>query len=108
MDDQTQGAKPRKTATAGDDKKPTPRARSLKAAAKKIAWTFPRINLEDAISIPKAIEKKNAGNPIPAGMLAVAVGFKQAADWRFLDLERIPVTFEHSLHDERSFCILAG
>jgi len=29
-------------------------------------WTFPKNTLEDAIRIPKAIEEKNAGNPMPA------------------------------------------
>jgi hypothetical protein len=51
-------------------------------------WTFPKNTLEDAIAIAKAIEEKNAGNPIPAQDLAVAVGFRQAQDWRFLDLLR--------------------
>jgi hypothetical protein len=51
-------------------------------------WTFPKNTLEDAIRIPKAIEEKNAGNPMPAQDLAVAVGFRQSQDWRFLDLLR--------------------
>ena len=51
-------------------------------------WTFPKNSLEDAIRIAKAIEEKNAGNPMPAKDLAVAVGYKQAQDWRFLDLLR--------------------
>src|SRR6266850_958055 len=66
------------------------RARSTAAAAsaKWKPWTFPKNTLEDAIAIPKAIEEKNAGNPMPAADLAKAVGFKQANDWRFLDLLR--------------------
>jgi hypothetical protein len=56
-------------------------------AAKK-PWTFPKNTLEDAIRIAKAIEEKNAGNPMPAKELAVAVGFRQPQDWRFLDLLR--------------------
>jgi hypothetical protein len=44
--------------------------------------------LEDSIRIPTAIEEKNAGNPMPAKDLAVAVGFRQPQDWRFLDLLR--------------------
>jgi hypothetical protein len=51
-------------------------------------WTFPKNTLEDAIRIPKAIEEKNAGNPMHAGDLAKAVDFKKATDWRFLDLLR--------------------
>jgi len=51
-------------------------------------WTFPKNTLEDGILIAKAIEEKNAGNPMHAGVLATAVGFKQANDWRFLDLLR--------------------
>lgn len=56
--------------------------------AKRKPWTFPKNTLEDAIRIPKAIEEKNAGNPMHAQDLAVAVGFRQAQDWRFLDLLR--------------------
>jgi hypothetical protein len=51
-------------------------------------WTFPKNTLEDAIRIPKAIEEKNAGNPMPSKDIAVAVGFRQAQDWRFLELLR--------------------
>jgi len=57
-------------------------------AAKGHPWTFPKNTLEDAIRIPKAIEEKNAGNPMEASVLARAVGFKQSSDWRFLDLLR--------------------
>lgn len=58
------------------------------APAKGKPWTFPKNNLEDAIAIAKAIEEKNAGNPMPAKDLASAVGFRQSQDWRFLDLLR--------------------
>ena len=58
------------------------------ASAKGKPWTFPKNTLEDAIAIAKAIEEKNAGNPMPAQDLAVAVGFRQSSDWRFLDLIR--------------------
>jgi hypothetical protein len=51
-------------------------------------WTFPKNTLEDAIRIPKAVEEKNAGNPMPSKDLAVGVGFRQAQDWRFLELLR--------------------
>lgn len=50
--------------------------------------TFPKNTLEDAIAIAKALEEKNAGNPMPAQELAVAVGFRQSNDWRLLDLLR--------------------
>lgn len=56
--------------------------------AKGTPWTFPKNTLEDAIRVPKAIEEKNAGNPMPASDLAKAVGFRQPSDWRFLDLLR--------------------
>jgi hypothetical protein len=58
------------------------------ASAKRKPWTFPKNALEDAIAITKAIEEKNAGNPMPAKDIAVAVGFRQSNDWRFLDLLR--------------------
>jgi hypothetical protein len=57
-------------------------------SAKGKPWTFPKNSLEDAIGIAKAIEEKNAGNPMPAQDVAVAVGFRQSSDWRFLDLLR--------------------
>lgn len=56
--------------------------------AKGKPWTFPKNSLEDAIRIPKEIEEKNAGNPMPAQTLALAVGFRLSNDWRFLDLLR--------------------
>jgi len=49
-------------------------------------WTFPKNTLEEAIRVPKAVEEKNAGNPMHAGDLAKALGFRQPRDWRFLDL----------------------
>ena len=62
-------------------------AASAKASASK-QWTFPKNTLEDAIGIAKAIEEKNAGNPMRAEDLPRTVGFKRANDWRFLDLLR--------------------
>jgi hypothetical protein len=59
-----------------------------KGEGKKVPWTFPQKSLEDAIQIPKVIDEKNAGNPMPAQSLAEAVGFRQAQDWRFQDLLR--------------------
>jgi hypothetical protein len=64
------------------------RSATTAGAGKGKPWTFPKNTLEDAIRIPKAIEEKNAGNPMPAQDLAVAVGYRQAPDWRFLDLLR--------------------
>src|SRR4051812_27499095 len=58
------------------------------SSAKGKPWTFPKNTLEDAIRIPKEIEEKNAGNPMPTSDLAVAVGFRQPNDWRFQDLLR--------------------
>ena len=43
-------------------------------------WTFPKNTLEDAIRVPKAIEEKNAGNPMRALELARAVEFRQSND----------------------------
>src|SRR5688572_28527146 len=51
------------------------------STGKGTPWTFPKNNLEDAIRVAKAIEDKNAGNPMPAPVVAMAVGFKQANDW---------------------------
>jgi hypothetical protein len=64
------------------------RAPSPAASGKGKPWTFPKNSLEDAIRVAKAIEEKNAGNPMPAQDIAVAVGFRQSSDWRFLDLLR--------------------
>lgn len=66
------------------------RAKSQKAetTAKGTPWTFPKNALEDAIRIAKAIEEKNAGNPMPAQDVAIAVNFRLASDWRFQDLLR--------------------
>src|SRR6266545_3406092 len=72
------------------DKKEKTKAgrRRTRGTSPKKAWTFPKNTLEEAITIPKAIEEKNGGNPMHAGDLAKAVGFRQANDWRFLDLLR--------------------
>jgi hypothetical protein len=74
--------KPRRAA-----KKPKKPAVDLSSAKGK-PWTFPKNTLEDAIRIPKEIEEKNAGNPMPVAALATAVGYRLANDWRFLDLLR--------------------
>jgi hypothetical protein len=52
------------------------------------AWSFPKVPLEEAIRIPRAIDDKFGGNPAPAQELARAVGFRQSKDWRFLDILR--------------------
>lgn len=65
-----------------------PKDQTHSATAKGKPWKFPKNTLEDAIAIAKAIEEKNAGNPMPAQDVAVAVGFRQSSDWRFLDLVR--------------------
>jgi hypothetical protein len=44
--------------------------------------------LEQAIKLAQAIYEKNAGKPVRAEDLATMVGFRQARDWRFLDLLR--------------------
>lgn len=51
-------------------------------------WTFPKNFLEETISVPKAIDEFNAGNPMHAADLARALGFRQANDWRFTDVLR--------------------
>lgn len=51
-------------------------------------WTFPKNTLEESIAVAKAIEDKHGGNPIPAELLAKAVGFNFAKDWRFKSLLR--------------------
>ena len=56
--------------------------------AKGRTWTFPKNTLEDAILIPKAIDEKNAGNPMHSSDLAKALGFNLSSDWRYLDLLR--------------------
>lgn len=61
---------------------------STSSSSKRKPWTFPRNTLEDAISIPKAIEEKNAGNPMRANDLSKAIGYKMVTDWRFGDLLR--------------------
>jgi hypothetical protein len=45
----------------------------------------------------------------PTGKIAaIGVGGYHRVDIKLVDLERIPVMFEHSRHGERSSCILAG
>src|SRR5262249_1970723 len=65
-----------------------PAGKPGKATGAPKPWTFPKNSLEDAIKIPKAIEEKNAGNPMKADVFAKAVGYRQPQDWRFLDLLR--------------------
>lgn len=56
-------------------------------------WTFPKNTLEEAISLAKAIEDKNAGNPMRLDMLVRAVGYHQVSDWRFLNLLRSVIRY---------------
>jgi len=72
------------------DEKPKAKSKSSKKIDTKKGkpWTFPKNTLEESINIPRAIEEKNAGNPMHASNLAKAVGFKLSNDWRFLDLLR--------------------
>lgn len=70
-------------------KRTAKRAKKKESAIKtSSAWTFPKNSLEEAIEVTKAIEAQNAGNPMKADMLVLAVGYKKASDWRFLDLLR--------------------
>lgn len=75
-----------------DETKPPPRRNELKtrqnSTGRKKPWTFPKNTLEDAIKVARAIEEKNAGNPMRAADLTKAVRFRQPNDWRFLDLLR--------------------
>ena len=61
---------------------------SNSTVAQRAAWIFPKNSLEDALKIARAIEDKNAGNPMKASDIVKAVGFNQKNDWRFLDLLR--------------------
>jgi hypothetical protein len=63
-------------------------AATEKSRVRGKTWTFPKNTLQDAVRVAQAIEEKNAGKPMHAADLAVAVGFRQANDWRFLDLLR--------------------
>lgn len=77
--------------TKGDAKKAKDpnevKVKAVKKSKSKVKfWTFPQETLEDSIKVAKAIEEKNGGNPMEAGMLAKAVGFNQAGDWRFQNL----------------------
>jgi hypothetical protein len=88
MADEADEADPTKKKSRKPKPKPKAKAETASSSAKGTPWTFPKNTLEDAIRLAKAVEDKNAGNPMPAQELAVAVGFRQANDWRFLDLLR--------------------
>jgi hypothetical protein len=92
MSDET-ATTPKQAKSKKSAKKRSKRPRTTKktndvSSAKGKPWTFPKNTLEDAIRIPKEIEEKNAGNPMPASDLAIAVGFRLSGDWRFQDLLR--------------------
>ncbi|MFP1681585.1 hypothetical protein ACLD0W_03685 [Alloalcanivorax sp. C16-1] len=57
-----------------------------KSSGKGKAWTFPKNSLEESLRVARAIEDKNAGNPMRAADLGRALGFNRPADWRFQDL----------------------
>lgn len=96
MDDQTKvadAAEAKKVRRETNPNASQPKKHIVKAEAKGgtgkgTPWTFPKNTLEDSIRVAQAIEDKNAGNPMHAPDLAVAVGFRQATDWRFGDLLR--------------------
>jgi len=73
---------------SGRKKKSSPKKKMSVSPAKGSPWKFPKHSLEQAIRVPQEIEEKNAGNPMHAGELAKAVGFRKSSDWRFLDLLR--------------------
>lgn len=69
-------------------KKVAPKKSATSRQVRGTVWTFPKVTLEDALRIPKAIEDMNAGKPWRSEELAKAVGFNLSGDWRFLDLLR--------------------
>ena len=73
---------------AGEGSKASKARDKVKASPGKVAWTFPKNSLEDALLIPRSLEEKNAGRPMKAAQLVRAVGFNLPNDWRFLDLLR--------------------
>lgn len=89
----TEGKSSRTTATRKTSRSKQPKGKDRQrkqenASTARLPWTFPKNTLEDAITVAKAIEDKNAGNPMPAPDLVKAVGFRQVSDWRFGDLVR--------------------
>ena len=80
--------KPQTESVATEKSKPKSKAPTRKKSGASSQWTFPKNSLEESISIAKAIEEQNGGNPMKADILVKAVGFKKASDWRFLDLLR--------------------
>ena len=86
--------KVKRTASAKPSLKKTEARKLTRNAAEKVIgakglpWTFPKHTLEDAIRVARAVEDKNAGNPMPALDVAIAVGYRQSQDWRFLELLR--------------------
>lgn len=82
--------KSRSKAKVASKKKTTSKSSKKKNSSSKSSgnWTFPKNSLEDALRIARAIEDKNAGNPMRADQLVKAVGFNKTSDWRFSDLLR--------------------
>lgn len=81
-----------KASTKITAKKKTAAKPAAKVTAKGKPWTFPKNSLEDALAVARAIEDKNAGNPMRAADLGIALGFK-TSDWRFLDLLKSSVQY---------------
>ena len=78
-----------KSSDSNSEVKSKPKSKKKKAEVTKgKPWTFPKNTLEDAINVPRAIEEKNAGNPMHASDLARVFGFKLSSDWRFLEILR--------------------
>ncbi len=67
-------------------KKATAKNRAPKSPIKGKVWTFPKNSLEESLRVARAIEDKNAGNPMRAADLGKALGFNRPADWRLQDL----------------------
>jgi len=76
------------TSKSDASKKASPKKAPRKRVGRGVPWTFPKVLLEEAIAVPKAVEEKFAGHPAPIQEIAKAVGFRQANDWRFKDLLR--------------------
>ena len=53
---------------------------SASDSSKGKPWVFPKQTLEEAIEVLKAIDEKNAGNPMHSSDLSKALGFP-SIDW---------------------------
>lgn len=82
----------------GDAPKEKTPSKTKRPPKRPPVWTFPRVSLEDAIQVAQAIEDKHGGNPMDAALVAKAVGFKRADDWRF----------QHLLHSANLYGLVSG